>query len=261
MVNLALLLQPETFGFESTGPATRFGFILVGIWWAGFAQIPFKYLKDQPTGQKINLSVLSSGFNELKKVFVSLKDHYTTSRFLLSFFFFSMGVQTIIYLASLFGTEELQMEQDELIMVVLILQLVAIGGAYFFAYLSKIKGNGFAISTALIIWALISVIGSMVSDKTMFYSLAGLLGLVMGGIQSISRSTYSKLIPKETKDTASYFSFYDVTEKLAIVIGSFAYGYIAQLTGDMRSSMLFMSLFFVVGFIILQTAKLKKTLS
>jgi len=152
------------------------------------------------------------------------------------------------------------MGADEMIIVVLIIQIIAIGGAYFFAFLSKLKGNGFAISTTLIIWIIICVSGYFLVDKITFYALAAFLGFVMGGIQSISRSTYSKLIPVETKDTASFFSFYDITEKLAIVIGSLSYGLIDQVTGSMRNSMLFMSIFFIGGFALLQIANLKKNM-
>jgi UMF1 family MFS transporter len=147
-----------------------------------------------------------------------------------------------------------------MIIVVLIIQVIAIGGAFFFAFLSNIKGNGFAISTTLIIWIVICISGYFLKDKISFYSLAAFLGFVMGGIQSISRSTYSKLIPAEAKDTASYFSFYDITEKLAIVIGSLSYGLIDQVTGSMRNSMLFMSIFFIGGFVMLQYANLKKNM-
>ena len=152
------------------------------------------------------------------------------------------------------------MGADEMIYIVLILQILAIGGALFFSWLSKLRGNGFAISTTLVIWSFICIAGYFMHDKISFYSLAAFLGFVMGGIQSISRSTYSKLIPPEAKDTASYFSFYDITEKLAIVIGSLSYGFIDQITGSMRYSMVFMSLFFIAGYIMLQRANLKKNL-
>jgi UMF1 family MFS transporter len=92
----------------------------------------------------------------------------------------------------------------------------------------------------------------------MFYIMGGVIGIVMGAIQSLSRSTYSKLIPVDTLDTASYFSFYDITEKLAIVIGTFAYGYIEQVTGNMRYSMISMAVFFIVGFVVLQTVDFVK---
>jgi UMF1 family MFS transporter len=164
-------------------------------------------------------------------------------------------------LAPLFGDKEIGLQADEMIFIVLILQILAIGGAVFFAWLSKLKGNGFAISTTLIVWVFICISGYFLKDKIPFYGLAAFLGFVMGGIQSISRSTYAKLIPSETKGTASFFSFYDITEKLAIVIGTFSYGYIDQVTGSMRNSMVFMSVFFIGGFVVLQLANLKKNMA
>ncbi len=260
IVNLVLYLKFDVFGFENGGSATRFGFILVGVWWMGFAQIAFYYLKDKTTGNKISLQILGNGIKELKKVYRVVSDKIVMKRFLSSFFLFSMGVQTVMLLAPLFAEKEVGMSADEMIIVVLLLQIVAIGGAYFFAWISKLRGNGFAISTILIIWIFICITGYFLKEKMSFYGLASMLGFVMGGIQSISRSTYSKLIPVETKDTASFFSFYDITEKLAIVIGSFSYGLIDQLTGSMRNSMVFMAVFFIGGLIILQFAKLKKNL-
>ena len=244
-------------GFGTTSNATRFGFLLVGIWWVGFAQIAFHYLKDQPTGQKLNKDVLSKGFHEISKVLKALKSQVNTLRFLLSFFFYSMGVQTVMLLAPLFGEAEVGITGDEMIIVVLILQVLAIGGATFFAWLSGRRGNKIAIGTTLIIWLGICLLAFFLKDKVSFYALAAILGFVMGGIQAVSRSTYSKLIPQETKDTASYFSFYDITEKIAIVLGTFSYGLILQLSGSMRNSMLFMGIFFLLGFAILQTARLK----
>jgi UMF1 family MFS transporter len=260
MLNLLLYQKYALFGFENGGSATRFGFILVGIWWMGFAQISFYYLKDRATGKPITSDIISHGTKELKKVFMVVRNKKVMKRFLTAFFLFSMGVQTVMLLAPLFADKEIGMGADEMIYIVLILQILAIGGAYFFAWLSNLKGNGFAISSTLIIWTMICISGYFMKDKITFYSLAAFLGFVMGGIQSISRSTYSKLIPTEAIDTASYFSFYDITEKFAIVIGSLTYGFIDQVTGSMRYSMVFMSVFFIGGFIVLQLANLKKNL-
>ena len=260
IINLVLYQQFSAFGFENGGSATRFGFILVGLWWMGFAQISFYYLKDRATGNPINKDIISHGLKELKKVFVAVRHKIVIRRFLISFFLFSMGVQTVMLLSPLFANKEINMEANEMIYVVLILQVLAIGGAYFFAWISKLRGNGFAISCTLLIWIIICIGGYYVKDKLTFYSLASFLGFVMGGIQSISRSTYSKLIPVEALDTASYFSLYDITEKLAIVIGSLSYGLIDQITGSMRNSMAFMSVFFLGGFVVLQLANLKKNL-
>jgi len=260
IINLVLYMKSDLFGFEDGGAATRFGFILVGAWWLGFSQIAFYYLEDHATGKKITFDIFGNGMRKLKKVFAVVRKKTVMLRFLTSFFLYSMGVQTVMLLAPLFGEKEVGMTADEMIFVVLILQIVAIVGAYFFALISRFKGNGFAIGTTLIIWIFICIMGYFLKDKISFYGLAGLLGFVMGGVQSISRSTWSKLIPEGTKDTASFFSFYDVTEKLAIVIGAFSYGFIDMITGSMRNSMVFMSLFFIGGFVILQFTKLKKNL-
>ena len=260
ILNLFLYQKYELFGFENGSSATRFGFILVGIWWVGFAQISFYYLKDRGSRKKITSDILGKGIKELKNVLIMVRSKFVMHRFLTSFFLFSMGVQTVMLLAPLFADKEIGLGADEMIIVVLIIQVIAIGGAYFFAFLSKLKGNGFAISATLIIWVFICISGYFLKDKISFYGLAAFLGFVMGGIQSISRSTYSKLIPSDTNDTASYFSFYDITEKLAIVIGSLSYGLIDQLTGSMRNSMLFMSIFFISGFVMLQIANLKKNM-
>jgi UMF1 family MFS transporter len=260
IVNLLLYLKFEMFGFVSGSAATRFGFIIVGLWWMGFAQIAFHYLEDRATGKKISIDILGNGVKELKKVYAVVKQKTVMLRFLIAFFIYSMGVQTVMLLAPLFGDKEVGMTANEMILVVLILQIVAIAGAYFFALISRFRGNGFAISATLIIWIFICITGYFLKDKMSFYGLAGLLGFVMGGVQSISRSTWSKLIPENTKDTASYFSFYDVTEKLSIVIGTFSYGLIDQVTGSMRNSMIFMALFFIGGFIILQFARVNKSI-
>ena len=260
IANLVLLMKHELFGFADTGSATRFGFILVGLWWMGFAQIAFYYLEDKPKKNTISVNIVAKGLGELKKVFGVVKNKIVMYRFLSAFFIYSMGVQTVMLLAPLFGEKEVGISGEEMIIVVLILQIVAIGGAYIFAKISNKKGNGFAIGTTLCIWIFICVTGYFLKEKMSFFGLAGLLGFVMGGIQSISRSTWSKLIPEETTDTASFFSFYDITEKLAIVIGTFSYGLIDMITGSMRNSMLVMSLFFIGGFFILQFSRLKQNL-
>ncbi|MEQ9403892.1 MAG: MFS transporter [Cyclobacteriaceae bacterium] len=258
IINLVLYQNPGLLGFEDGGSATQFGFLLVGFWWIGFSQIAFYYLRDVPTGQPFAFEILGHGIKEIKKVMAAVAEESLIKRFLLSFFLFSMGVQTVMLLAPLFADKVIGMAADEMIIVVLILQILAIGGAFFFAWLSKKRGNGFAIAISLLVWITICISGYFLENKVPFYTLAASLGFVMGGIQSISRSTYSKLIPKTTKDTASYFSFYDVTEKLAIVIGSFSYGFIDQLTGSMRNSMVFMALFFISGLLLLQIKQLNK---
>jgi UMF1 family MFS transporter len=185
------------------------------------------------------------------------------NRFLASFFFYSMGVQTVMYLAASFGDKELGMPGDQLILTVLIIQLVAIGGSYFFAFVSRKFGNKTSMAIMILIWMGICVAAYFVNSVYQFYTLAFVVGLVMGGIQSLSRATYAKLIPTTTTDHASFFSFFDLTEKVAVVLGTATYGAIEQLTGSMRNSALFLVIFFVLGIFFLSRLKLpeRKSLS
>lgn len=250
VTNLVIIMNAEALGFSDKGSATRLSFLMVGLWWLGFAQIPFRRLPPDPPASP-NQDLITRGFRELAAVAATVARSANILNFLLAFFFYSAGVQTVIFLAATFAEKELRFETVELIITILILQLVAIGGAYLFARLSALKGNKFSLFTMLIIWTLICFAAHEVYTKTQFYILAACVGLVMGGIQSLSRSTYSKLIPEGTKDTTSYFSFYDVLEKVAIIIGTFGFGFIEQLTGSMRSSVLFLGLFFIAGLLIL----------
>lgn len=226
--------------------ATKLTFLLVGIWWIGFSQIPFKYLPDNVYNRKPEGNVFTKGYEELQKVWRNLKDLKMTKMFLIAFFFYNMGVQTIMYLATTFGNDVLELEASKLIATILIIQLVAIAGAYLFARVSKLKGNIFALSVMVVIWIFICVFAFFISNEYQFYALAFIVGLVMGGIQANSRSTFSKLIPEDTKDHASYFSFYDVTYYLSIVAGTFTYGLITQFTA-MRNTALALAVFFVIG--------------
>jgi UMF1 family MFS transporter len=166
-----------------------------------------------------------------------------------------MGVQTIILLASLFGEKEVKMESTELIVVIIIVQVIAILGAWLFAKISNWKNTKISVMIALVLWFFLCFRAYFVVEKWSFFALAGLLGLVMGGIQSQSRSFYSKLLPDNHTDTASFFSFYDILEKFAIVIGTFSYGTVENLTGSLRNSILAMSIFFVISFVFLSLIK------
>jgi UMF1 family MFS transporter len=196
--------------------------------------------------------LLSKGYRELQKVWNQLKHLTVLKRFLSAFFFYNMGVQTVMLAATLYGKSELQIPTVNLIIAILIIQLIAIPGAYVISGLSKITGNMKALMYCVAVWVLICIVGYILPKGGVyeFYALASLVGFVMGGIQSLSRSTYSKLMPV-TKDTASFFSFFDVTEKIAIVIGMFSFGFINELTGSQRSSVLALMVFFIIGFLLL----------
>ncbi|MBW7913180.1 MAG: MFS transporter [Taibaiella sp.] len=255
IVCLVFVLSPDTFGMDA-GSASRFSFLLVGVWWFAWAQIPLRKLpKGQPLEQHAEYSVITNGFHELKKVWQQVKQMPVLRTYLGAFFFYSMGVQTVMLAAAAFGAKELNLETSQLITTILIIQLVAVGGAYIMARLSERFGNLNVLIGVVLIWIGICIYAYFIQTVTQFYIIATFVGLVMGGIQSLSRSTYSKLMP-ETKDTASFFSFYDVTEKLAIVIGLFSFGFIEHITGSMRKSVLAVLVFFVIGGIILYLARL-----
>jgi UMF1 family MFS transporter len=226
-------------------------FLLVGIWWISFAQITFKVLPISSKSERaVRKNVFTNGFHELKIVWKQLVDLPVLKRFLLAFWFYSMGVQTVMLVGIDFGIKIIKLENAKLIIAAVLMQLVAIGGAYAMSKLSAIFGNIKVLLLTVLLWIGVCVTAYFITTELEFYILASLIGLMMGGIQSLSRSTYSKLMP-ETKDTASFFSFYDVTEKFALVIGLFSFGFIEEFTHSMRNSILVLIGFFVLGFLFL----------
>ena len=267
LVCFVFVFKPEWFGMQNdpTMPA-RFSFLLVGIWWFGFAQFTLTRMpKGTPAAFRPEKNIFANGFIELRNVFKQLKHLLILKRFLLAYFFYNMGVQTIMLVAALFGSKQLHLPTDKLIITILIIQVVAIGGAYLVARLSQLFGNFQTLLAVIVVWILVCIGAyqiAILSDKGVnaeiyFYVLAAVVGLVMGGIQALSRSTYSKLMPV-TKDTTSFFSFYDVTEKISIVIGMFSFGLMEEKTGNMKNSVLVVMIFFIIGFIVLFFTLLKQ---
>lgn len=252
IICFVFILQPELFGITDASFAPRLSFLLVGVWWVAFAQIPFKVLPaGSPNYNRINKKVIHGGFQELQKVWRQLAEMKLLKRFLLAFFFYAMGVQTIMLVAAAFGEKELKLGTPKLITMMLTIQLVAILGALIMSRFAKRYGNIPVLIFVVIIWIGVCICSYFITTEYQFFALAAIVGLVMGGIQSISRSTYSKFIPEGTPDTASFFSFYDVTEKIAIVIGLFSFGFIEEFTGSMRVSALTLGSYFLIGLVIL----------
>jgi UMF1 family MFS transporter len=247
---LVLLLPVDPF------LAPRITFLLVGIWWASFAQITFAALPESAASGTISASIISESFSAMKEVYQEVKKLPVLKNFLRGYFFYSMGVQTVMLAATLFGSKLLELPDTKLIITVVVIQLVAIPGAIWMSRLSEKFGNLRVLIGIIIFWIVICLAAYYTAyykeqggnPEFGFYGLAVAVGLVMGGIQSLSRSTYSKLMP-ETRDTASYFSYYDFTEKLAIVIGMFSFGFIEELTGSMKNSVLSLIVFFILGLI------------
>jgi len=229
----------------------RISFLLTGLWWFGFAQIPLRRL-PRPANQNKPPQAITAGYRELQKVWNQLTHIPKLKRFLTAFFFYNMAVQTVMLSAALYGKKELQIPTTNLIIAIILIQLVAIPGALVISRLSDKIGNIKALMTCVFVWIGICIYGYLIPAKDVyqFYILATSVGFVMGGIQSLSRSTYSKLMPV-TKDTTSFFSFYDVTEKIAIVIGMFSFGYITELTGSQRNAVLSLIIEFGIGLLLL----------
>jgi len=253
IICFVFVLKPQWFGITDASFAPRISFVLVGLWWAGFAQITFFRLpKGVPAVKQHKNSLLVHGFVELSKVFVQIKKMPVLKTYLGAFFFYSMGVQTVMLVATLFGKKELHLQTAQLIAVILVIQIVAIAGAYIMAKLADLFGNLQVLLFVVFIWIGTCVAAYFTYTAMQFYIVAVIVGLVMGGIQSLSRSTYSKLMPP-THDTASFFSFYDVTEKVAIVIGMVTFAFIGSIM-DMRSAIISLITFFAMGALILYVA-------
>ena len=257
--SLVLIQKPDWFGITDPTFAPRITFVLVGIWWLGFAQFTYKRLPNNIFNHKPDKDYIWKGFLELRLVLKSLKEHAQLKFFLISFFFMSVGVQTIILMAGIFGSKELGLPTLNLILTILIVQIVAIFGAFFFSRLSKKIGNLSTLKITMGIWGMVCFI-AFILDKSLpnvdnyFYAMGIVLGFVLGATQSLTRSTFSKLLP-ETHDHATYFSFYNVTEQIAVVLGMFIFGLLVALTGSMQYSVLALAAFFLVAFVMLYSVK------
>ena len=257
--SLVMVQKPEWFGITDPTLAPRITFLLVGAWWLGFAQITYKRLPNNIFNHKPEKDYIWKGIKELRIVLKELEGLPQLKYFLISFFLFSVGVQTMVLMAGIFGSQELGLPTSNLIFTIILVQIVAIFGAYLFSKLSKKIGNIKTLKITLIIWGVVcftafSLDINQANVDYYFYGLGIILGFVLGATQSIGRSTYSKLLP-ETHDHATYFSFYDVTEKIAIVLGMFIFGLLISMTGSMQYSVLFLAVFFAFAYIVLSRIK------
>ena len=268
LINLFMVLNPELLFIKdnmaengevietASQVAMRYSFIMVGLWWIGFSQYSFYVLpKGVSSGHKVSKSTIFNGLKELKQVWIELKQNLRLKRYLLAFFVFSMSVQTIMLVAVYFGEEEIDWGGADaktmgLISSILIIQVIAILGAILTSKASAKFGNIKTLIVINVIWMLICFYAYFMETPIQFYLAAGFVGFVMGGVQSLARSTYSKFLP-ETEDTTSYFSFFDVAEKIGIVIGMVLFATIDQITGSMRNAILFLFIFFLIGIVLL----------
>jgi UMF1 family MFS transporter len=254
LFNLAMIMKPGWFGIPAGSDLPpRISFLSVGLWWIGFSQITFtrlpKYTYKKRKGRE---SVFTNGYKELQGVYRQIRKSRTLSLYLLSYFFFMMGVLSVMYMAASFGTKAVGLKESILIPTLLLIQLVGMGGAWSFARLSGRIGNLRALMISLVAWTLICIGAYFITDAAGFITAAFFIGIVMGGTQSLARSTYSKMLP-ETTDHTSFFSFFDVMEKLASAGGTFSFGLMEAITGNMRAGVLAIAIFFVIGLAIILT--------
>jgi MFS transporter, UMF1 family len=247
---------------DKVGLFTRLSFLLTGIWWLGFGQIALTRLPNRKLDREVPKSIFKSSFQGLIKTFKELNAFKNIRIFLMGFFFYSLAMQTIFLMAAMFGSSEIGMEDSELILTILLIQLEAILGAWFFSFLSGKIGNKITLLIGVFIWVITCIIGYLIQPnhpdvKMHFYGMAALVGLVMGGLQALSRSTYAKLLP-DTNDTTTFFSFYDILEKFALFLGLVIYGLLIEYTGGMKTSALAMGVSFAISFVILLFYKMEK---
>ncbi len=261
--NLSMVMYPESYGIMGENPeliAMRYSFVTVGIWWFLCSQYTFYYLPNFLERRKIVRNIIFNGFKELRQVWDELKEIIIIKKFLIAFFIYSSALQTVLLIATYFGEQEIVWPEDEktmgLIISILLIQLIAIFGAMFTAWMSKKIGNIQTLIILNIFWAILCLGAYFIKHPIEFYVAAGLVGLVMGGIQALSRSTFSKMVP-QTENTTSYFSFYDVSQKVSIVFGMTLFAFIDQITGSMRNSILLFLIIFLFGAFLLKRINTK----
>ena len=254
LINLIMINFYESFGFESEIIAMKSSFAIVGLWWLGFSQYSFYHLPKGNRGVKIPKNIIWNGFKELKNVYKIIRSSKRFTRFLIAFFVFSFSLQTVLYIASYFGVNEIDWTGSDqtsgLIISILLIQIVAIAGAFIFSRLAQKFGNVIVLTFAIFLWGAVCLYAYYINTPNEFYMIAGLVGLLMGGTQPVARATFSLFIP-DTNDTTSFFSFYDVTEKIGIVFGMLFYAIAAQITGSVRFSVIIFMFFFFLGAILL----------
>jgi UMF1 family MFS transporter len=237
----------------------NYAFPLVGMWWLGFAFYTFMRL-PQPLVKKNTENVFSKGFKELKKVWKDIQSRTSLKRYLASYFMFNMAVQTVMIMATAFANKEIVgIQTTDLIVSILIIQFLGMLGSFIFSKMANKIGNKRGLSIAIVIWIVLCLyVYFVVYLPWQFYIAAAVVGLVMGGIQSLARSTYSRMLP-ETEDNTSYFSFFDVSEKIGLALGTFSFGLIESFA-DIRTSVLALIIFFVLGWLLLLRVPFSKTI-
>ena len=250
-VNLVLFLNAESFGV-SEGHAVRISMASAGLWWAIFTVIPLLNLKRRQPLKSLQAGeqMLTVGFRQLSHTLRNLPKYPQTLLFLIAYLLYNDGIQTVIALSSQFGSEELGVGASSLIVLILMVQFVAFGGALFFGYLAGKIGTKRAILASLVIWSLTVIYAyAFLQTETQFFVMGAVIAIVLGGSQALSRSVFSTMIPKGQE--AEYFSLYEISERGTSWIGPLVFGLALQMTGSYRIGILSVVIFFIAGLVLL----------
>ena len=250
-LNLYLFSKADSFGLTSA-QAVRISLASSGAWWAVFTLIPLSTLrnrlpaKEPPAGQHF----IATGFKQLRHTIGSARRYRQTLLFLIAYLLYNDAIQAVIALASLFGAEELKLEQSTLVQVILMVQFAAFFGSLIFNWVAKATGGKRAIIVSLIIWTGVLLYAyGLLQTKLQFFILGAVIAIVLGGSQALSRSVYSLMIPKGQE--AEYFSLYEVSDKGTGWLAFLLFGLVRQFTGSYRIAILSLVIFFIVGLTLL----------
>ena len=257
-INLYLFSKAESFGL-TTSQAVRISLASSGAWWAVFTLIPLATLrnrlpvKEPPPGQHY----VATGFKQLVHTISTARRYPQTLLFLIAYLLYNDAIQAVIALASVFGSEELKLEQSTLVQVILMVQFAAFFGALLFNWVAKSIGNKRAIMASLVIWTGVLVYAyGLLQTKLQFFILGAAIAIVLGGSQALSRSVYSLMIPKGQE--AEYFSLYEVSDKGTSWLAPLMFGLALQFTGSYRAAILSLVIFFAAGFAVLSKVNVRK---
>jgi UMF1 family MFS transporter len=256
---VALMILEETYG---TGMVVRWSLASAGIWWAAFTLFPLRWLKDRPPSHVVPSQggVLTGGFRQLWDTLKHLRSFKLTLFFLGAYLVYNDGIQTVINLASVYGTEELRLEQTTLIITILIVQFLAFFGALALGRMAVVIGAWKTVLISLVLWIAVVLAAYWLpaGDPTKFMLLGACIGIVLGGSQALSRSLFSQLIPKGKE--AEYFGFYEISDKGTSWLGPALFALVFQLTHSYRLGVVSVIIFFVLGFVLLLFVPMRRAI-
>ncbi|MEU7074377.1 MFS transporter [Streptomyces narbonensis] len=263
VLNLVLYSGHDSFGLTE-GEAIRICLASAGLWWGAFTLVPLRRLRDRrvradaPGDEGGRAGAVGGGWRQLRATLKDMRRYPLTLSFLLAYLVYNDGVQTVISQASVYGSEELGLDQTTLITAVLLVQVLAVAGALGMGRLARTHGAKRTILASLVVWTLILAAGYFLpaDAPVFFYFLAAGIGLVLGGSQALSRSLFSHLVPRGKE--AEYFSAYEMSDRGLSWLGPLVFGLAYQLTGSYRDAIISLVIFFAVGFVLLARVPVRR---